>query len=408
MKRLALVALFALGCESEPGPFDIGVPGEDAGFLLEAGDGGASELGGARTVTWAAAPLTVASGAGLSLAPSNAAISVRAPDGRLHLVWSLAGTIYLGTRPPAGAWTARPLPHLGGGMASDATLALEGSALVVAWTETTATGDTVIATSRSLDDGASWALPSQLSVSGTQSAGASAASVGTATVVAWTEGLLGHIVAVRVPSGAAARLDSGVARSKDVSLVARGSTVAAVWDNDAVAPRKVYAALSGDGGRSFSGGQPLGTIQPGRSLEAGERASVCLDGAARPWVAYQDGGHVWAARGIDAAGGFVALGDLGFGLAARIACDASGAVAVAWEYTTGDPANDALKSVGLALSLDAFGTVVKPHAAPGTAFALGRLLAHAAIDGGGGALDLFWLDESGAQPLVQHLGAALR
>jgi hypothetical protein len=344
---------------------------------------------------------TVATG-DLQVSFNNAPFSARAEDGGLHVVWADAGVPTYARRAPGGTtWDEHVVPGLGG-LAAKPTLALVGEEVLVAWTASTLDGTTVVI-NRSLDDGASWLGALALSEDGDDGGGVSLnaqarAGVAGATL-AWTDAAsVGPDWDVDAFT-TAQWLDTGDGASGDVQVFGAEPTAFAVWDNDRAGARQVFLASSSDGGLTFSAERELGVTQTGRTYNAGNDASACLDGDDL-YVGYQDAGQVYLAGSQDGGATFDALGALGSGLFAHVACD-GGDLAVAWESFTGSMFDDAGKTVGLALSTDGFVTVDTPHAMPDSETATGRIQPGVWL--ADDALDVWWLDGA----TLGHAEAAL-
>ena len=357
----------------------------------------------------------IVSGSELQVAFNNTPMATRDGAGDLHAVWALGGIAQHGTKGSLSAnWTIQNLPQLMGGSAVKPTLVnTNGSTLLAAYAEKSATNPPAAAVLQSLDSGVTWSAPLQLSATdvGVETLSLYGYSFPDGTpggVVAWHDPGTGDAVVSTWQGGpwdasgwsTPVAVDSGPAASRDVSLGGLGELVLVVWEDDRAAYKQIFRAVSLAGGQVWGPDDAIGVYQTGSKASAGGDPSVAIAANGEAFIAYQHQNKTYLVRSVDQGETFKKQLTLGNGLFARVAVNDVSEGIVTWEHFAGNMLDDSQKTVGTAFSFDSFTDAFGPHFMKDSASATGRIMASSTVSDAW--TDVFWIDVTGPERALVH------
>ncbi len=357
---------------------------------------------------------TVATSTELSLAFNNTKIAVRDEEGGLHLVWEDANNLRYGHQVEAGNWMIQTLAPAGIGAVIKPTITLVGGeTLLVSWSEQVGANQQRIGFTTSDDLGTNWSTSSWVSPSGTDARSASlSASNGVAggdpyAAISWHD-FGNSTIEVSTWTNSSGWTTpqnpvdaSGVA--KDAAIAAQGESLILTWEDDRTAQTHVRYAVSPDSGANWGSDTLLGVSWFGALNSQGGDPSAAFGPDGQVVIGYQHHQSVFLVQSDDGGNTFSNLHRMGDGLFMHVDIAPNGSAFAAWEEFVGSLYDDSIKRFGSAFSTDVFETYDGVFFVPDSSVNYGATYPAGAINDDW--LDTFWVDQTGATPVLRHRAA---
>ncbi|MBI84814.1 MAG: hypothetical protein CMJ81_16600 [Planctomycetaceae bacterium] len=364
-------------------------------------------------VTWEDTE-TVATSSELSLAFNNTKIAVRDEDGGLHLVWEDANNLRYGHQVEAGNWMIQTLAPAGIGAVMKPTITLVGGeTLLVSWSEPVGANQQRIGFTTSDDLGTNWSTSSWVSPSGTDARSASlSASDGAPgsdpyAAISWHDSANSTLEVSTWTSASGWTTPQNpvdtVGVAKDAAIAAQGESLILTWEDDRTAQTHVRYAISEDSGANWGSDTLLGVDWFGAPGSQGGDPSAAFGPEGQIIIGYQHHQSVFLVQSDDGGNTFSNLHRMGDGLFMHVDIAPNGSAFAAWEELNGSLYDDSIKRLGSAFSSDVFETYDGIFFVPESNLNYGATYPAGVINDDW--LDTFWVDQTGATPVLRHRAA---